>query len=75
LGVYQKTLLLKQGYYSYNYILRDRSNPNEMDDYMDTEGNHWETENNYGVFIYYHATGTRYDQIVGFSSINSKQNW
>ena len=75
LGVYQKTLLLKQGYYSYNYILRDRNNPNEMDDYMDTEGNHWETENNYGVFIYYHAPGTRYDQIVGFSSINSKQNW
>ncbi len=75
LGLYQKTLLLKQGYYSYSYILRDRNEPNDMDDFTDTEGNHWETENNYSIFVYYHAPGTRYDQLVGFSSINSKQNW
>jgi hypothetical protein len=74
-GVYQKTVLLKQGYYSYNYMLRDKEVPNYKDDFTETEGNHWETENNYTVMVYYRAPGTRYDQIIGFLTLNSKQNW
>ena len=74
LGAYQKTILLKQGYYSYNYVLRDRNEPNPMNDFSDTEGDHWETENNYTVLVYYRAPGARYDQIIGFASVNSKQN-
>jgi hypothetical protein len=70
-GVYQKTLLLKQGYYSYNYILRDRNIPNDLDDFTETEGNHFETENNYTILVYYHAPGTRNDQLVGFATVNS----
>ena len=75
LGVYQKTLILKQGYYSYNYILRDRLDPNSLDDFTETEGNHWETENNYSILVYYRAPGTQYDSLLGFSTINSKQSW
>jgi hypothetical protein len=75
LGLYQKTLILKQGYYSYNYILRDRLDPNTLEDFAETEGNHWETENNYSVFVYYRAPGTLYDSLLGFSSINTKQSW
>jgi hypothetical protein len=75
LGYYQKTILLKQGYYSYNYVLRDKELPNYKDDFTETEGNHWETENNYTVMVYYRAPGTRYDQIIGFLTLNSKQNW
>jgi len=74
-GAYQKTLLLKQGYYSYQYILRDRNAPNDLDDFSETEGNHFETENNYTILVYYHAPGTRNDQLVGFVTINSAQNW
>ena len=74
-GVYQKTVLLKQGYYSYNYMLRDKEVPNYKDDFTETEGNHWETENNYTVMVYYRAPGTRYDQIIGLLTLNSKQNW
>lgn len=74
-GVYTKTLLLKQGYYSYQYILVDRIEPNAMEAYSDTEGNHWETENKYLLFVYYRAPGTRNDQIIGYTSINSKQSW
>jgi len=70
-GVYQKSLLLKQGYYSYNYILRDRNTPYDLDDFTETEGNHFETENNYTILVYYHAPGTRNDQLVGFATINS----
>ncbi len=74
-GVYEKSLLLKQGYYSYQYILRDVERPNIQDDFKETEGDHWETENSYTIFVYYTAPGARYPMIAGFSSINSRQNW
>jgi hypothetical protein len=74
-GLYTKTLLLKQGYYSYQYVLVDRMEPNSLADYTDTEGNHWETENRYIILVYYRAPGTRNDQIIGFTNINSRQNW
>ena len=74
-GVYQKTLLLKQGYYSYNYILRDRNAPYDLDDFTETEGNHFETENSYTILVYYRAPGTLNDQLLGFTTINSIQNW
>ncbi len=72
---YEKWLNLKQGYYSYNYILRDNQAPNPLHDFMWTEGDHWETENSYSIFVYYRAPGSRYDQIIGYSSLNSIQNW
>lgn len=75
LGRYEKWLYLKQGYYSYNYILRSNEAPKPIDDFMLTEGDHWETENAYTIFVYYRAAGSRYDQIIGFSSLNSIQNW
>jgi hypothetical protein len=75
LGYYKKSLLLKQGYYSYNYILRDKEGSNPMNDFTETEGNHWETENNYSIMVYYRPPGARYDHIIGFSTINSRQNW
>ena len=72
---YEKWLTLKQGYYSYNYILRDNQAPNPMHDYMWTEGDHWETENTYTIFVYYRVAGSRYDQIIGYIPLNSIQNW
>jgi len=72
---YEKSLNLKQGYYSYNYILRANQSPNPLHDFMWTEGDHWETENTYTIFVYYRAPGSRYDQIIGYSSLNSTQNW
>ena len=75
LGYYKKNLLLKQGYYSYNYILRDNEGGNPLNDFTETEGNHWETENNYTILVYYRPPGARNDNIIGFTTINSKQNW
>ena len=74
-GCYKKTLLLKQGYYSYNYILRDMQEPHFLNDFTETEGNHWETENNYAILVYYRPSGARHDHIIGFGIVNSKQNW
>ncbi len=75
MGRYEKWLYLKQGYYSYNYILRSDQAPNPREDYSWTEGDHWETENSYTIFIYYRVAGSRYDRIIGVSNLNSIQNW
>ena len=75
LGYYKKSLLLKQGYYSYNYVLREQNSFNSLDDFTETEGNHWETENNYSIMVYYRPPGARHDHIIGFGAVNSRQNW
>jgi hypothetical protein len=70
---YQKSLLLKQGYYSYSYILRDKAGPDPMFDFNETEGDHWETENAYSIFVYYRSPGARHDHLIGFTTVHSNQ--
>jgi hypothetical protein len=72
-GVYEKTLLLKQGYYSYTYITASADNPALTDDEL-TEGNYWETENDYTILVYFRALGDRYDALVGITTVNSRSN-
>jgi len=71
-GVYEKTLLLKQGIYSYNYTTKDRRNPDAPSSFAFTEGNYWETDNDYSVLVYYHSFSSRSDELVGFANLNSK---
>lgn len=63
-GYYEAAILLKQGYYEYQYITEDGSTLNTMGDF-------WQTENEYQTFIYYRETGGRYDRIVGYQCINT----
>lgn len=68
---YELTLLLKQGYYDYQYAyLKDGEHQAEID-YI--EGNHYETENDYHIFIYYRDNSSRYDKLIGFSTVNNIQ--
>lgn len=68
-GAYEKTLLLKQGYYNYLYATRPyRGGALE---FSQTEGNFWATENNYTVLVYYRPFGSRADECIGYSSLNS----
>ncbi len=71
-GVYEKTLLLKQGYYNYNYITKDIRNKNSKAETAFTEGDYWETENTYTVLVYYRSLGARSDELWGAVTINSK---
>ncbi|MFL9485147.1 DUF5103 domain-containing protein [Chitinophagaceae bacterium LWZ2-11] len=73
-GVYEKTMLLKQGYYSYNYVTKDRDNPKSVADATLTDGNNWETSNDYTVLVYYRSFSDRADQLVAISTVNSKNN-
>ena len=66
---YQCTMLLKQGWYNYEYIfIRDDDKTGEPSLF---EGNHYETENDYLILVYYRSSRDRYDRIIGSDLINS----
>lgn len=70
-GKYTKTLLLKQGYYSYSYVTRDIQDKLAKSDPSLTEGNYWETENEYTILVYYRPYSGRHDELIGLTSIHS----
>lgn len=65
-GLFENKQILKQGIY--NYQFRSKNPPNST-----LEGNYAQTENLYEVLIYYQKPGTRYDALVGYSSVVSGQ--
>lgn len=73
-GVYEGSLFLKQGYYDYSYVTLDRGIPNPVPSFEFTEGNFWESENNYSILVYYRPLGGRSDELIGYSIINSLGN-
>ena len=68
-GTYEAAVLLKQGYYSYQY----RFYPDEggAGDTQLTDGNYYETENEYLVLVYHRAQGARYDALVAMTRVKS----
>lgn len=69
--VYHNTQFLKEGYYDYFYVLRD-SDGNI--DFSQTEGNFYDTENEYLILVYYRPLGGRFDELVGLTRVNSLGN-
>jgi hypothetical protein len=69
-GVYEKNLLLKQGYYNYLYVTQPSAGKGYPDMSV-TEGNYWATENRYVVLVYYRPFGSRSDEVIGYAAINS----
>jgi len=70
-GVYEKKMLLKQGYYSYSYVTKDVDNRSSKASAEQTDGNYWETENDYTILVYYRALAGRHDELIGATTINS----
>lgn len=70
-GAYEKTLLLKQGYYNYTYVTLPTKRQKALPDFSATEGNYWGTENSYVVLVYYRPFGARADELIGYTSLNS----
>lgn len=69
LNEYELTLFLKQGYYNYQYVYVPKGGA--VADAGVIEGNHYDTENDYQIFVYYKGLSGRYDELVGFQQINS----
>ena len=69
-GAYELTLLLKQGYYNYECLVMEEGK--NFGESGVTEGNHYETENDYEFYVYFREIGGRYDRLVGYKRANSK---
>ena len=52
---------LKQGGYDYMYYVMTQNGVTSLP----LEGSHWQTENEYAVWVYYRPFGARYDRLVG----------
>lgn len=61
---YEGELLLKQGYYSYQYLMMK---PEGKLKPVPSEGNFYQTENTYQALIYFKANGDRTDRLVGYT--------
>jgi hypothetical protein len=66
---YENTLLLKQGYYNYRYEFIKQGQTSG--DASLTEGNYYETENDYFILVYYRGSSSRYDRLIGYQIANS----
>lgn len=62
-AVYEKAILIKQGFTNYQYILSDANG--KTDNANAPDGNYYQTENDYFAIVYYRENGQRYDRVIG----------
>jgi hypothetical protein len=68
-GAYQKDILLKQGNYNYQYLfVPDNKSRGET---APLEGDYYQTENEYSIYVYYRPFGSRYDRLVGMETFSA----
>jgi hypothetical protein len=70
-GVYETSLFLKQGYFDYMYVTIDKKDPKRKASFDVTEGNLWETENEYTILVYYRELAGRADRLIAVARVNS----
>lgn len=66
-GLYEKTLLLKQGAYNYQYLLVEPGK--RSGDTAPIEGDRFQTRNEYTVKVYHRRRGERYDRLIGATTL------
>lgn len=69
-GLYRKSMMLKQGSYNYRYEAKLRT-PGAKADTSLIEGNHYETCNEYVIKVYRRQPGSRYDRLIGTTTITN----
>lgn len=65
---YHSKILLKQGWYDYQYYVKSNSLPPYV-----LEGSHFETENQYEIFVYYRALRPNADLLLGYLSLEKNE--
>lgn len=65
---YEASILLKQGYYNYLYVLLPSGS--QTGDATWVEGNHSQTRNSYTILVYHRNRGDLYDQLIGVGDFN-----
>jgi len=65
---YEAKILLKQGYYNYMYTLLPFK---PATDVRQPEGNFYDTENDYIIFVYHRGRSSRYDRLIAVNVTNT----
>jgi hypothetical protein len=68
---YELTLLLKQGYYNYQYVFLPEGK--SVGDASRVEGTHYQTENDYILYVYQRSPRLRYDRLIGMQITNTSK--
>lgn len=66
---YEKAILLKQGSYNYQYLFVPTGST--VGQTGPIEGNYYQTENEYNIYVYYRPMGARYDRLIGVTTIKN----
>lgn len=66
---YMASLLMKQGYYNYMYMFEPAGSRAGEFLTEPVEGNFYQTENKYSVYIYYREFGARTDRLIGYTDV------
>lgn len=70
-GFLELDLYLKQGYYNYQFAVKDTKTGQVSQTYVD--GSFWQTENLYQALFYFRPWGHRYDLLIGYGEGNSRR--
>lgn len=73
-GCYYLTVLMKQGGYDYQYLTTSKHTARGEREQAGCstfaiEGSHWQTPNEYTIYVYYHPIGAQYDRLVGLQRL------
>ena len=69
--LYYARLLLKQGVTDYHYVWADAQSNTVYEHAFD--GSFYETENSYQILVYYRQPGSRYEELIAFTTLNSRK--
>ena len=69
LEIYEGVLLLKQGFYNYKYVVKNKDQINKNF----FSGSNALAENDYLILVYYRSIGQQYDELIGVGQTNSFQ--
>jgi hypothetical protein len=69
-ATYSKAIMMKQGFNNFMYIIADKAG--KVDGENAVDGNFYQTENTYDIFVYYRQNNERYDRVIGRGNANSQ---
>ena len=69
-ATYEKAIMIKQGFTNFMYITADKNG--NVDGENAVDGNFYQTEDEYNVFVYYRQNSERYDRVIGRGRANSQ---
>lgn len=62
-GVYEKAIMIKQGFTNYQYVIADKTG--KIDNANAIDGNFYQTVSDYLALVYYRENNQRYDRVIG----------